>query len=366
ALVAVVLLALAGFLTLSMLNAMKPHGDWDAWVSWNLRAKFLVQGGDLWTRAFSPLVPRACPDYPVLLPALVARCWRYVGSDVLTVPILVAGCFMFGLVGITSGALYLLRGGTQALLAAAVLLGTPFLLAHTASQYADVPMGFFFVSTVVLLSLAGRFGEARHGLFALAGLTTGLAIFTKNEGLLFLLGLVLVGGVRLVRAHDRKAHLRLLGAFLAGLAPPLMLFVYFKAAVAPGANYMTRNLGAEQILARCGDFSRYTFVTGAYLAQLFDVARWNALPLLLPFYFLLSGSGTDDRDRVAVRAGAWVLGVMLLGHFVTYLITAEDIKWHVSYSIDRTLLQLWPTAVFTFFLAVRTPREAVAGTDPQR
>ena len=34
-------------------SAANPNGEWDAMGIWNLRAKYLASGGDLWKRAFS-------------------------------------------------------------------------------------------------------------------------------------------------------------------------------------------------------------------------------------------------------------------------------------------------------------------------
>ena len=41
------------FILMSLNN---PHGFWDAWAIWNLRAKFLVRSGDQITSAFSELI----------------------------------------------------------------------------------------------------------------------------------------------------------------------------------------------------------------------------------------------------------------------------------------------------------------------
>src|SRR5438128_7423421 len=95
--------------------------------------------------------------------------------------------FTFGSMGLAYGSLTLLRSRGQGLLAGIVLLGTPFLIKHGASQYADVPLGFFFLATLVLFSLREREAGDRNGLPALAGLMAGLAAWTKNEGSFFVL-----------------------------------------------------------------------------------------------------------------------------------------------------------------------------------
>lgn len=66
-----------------------------------------------------------------------------------------------------------------------MLLGTPFLIRHGASQYADVPLGYFILATLVCFSLYDRSVGGGAGPLALARLMAGFADWTKNEGLFF-------------------------------------------------------------------------------------------------------------------------------------------------------------------------------------
>src|SRR5262245_40880453 len=81
-----------------LLSVQSPHGWWDAWGNWNLRARFLFRGETHWTDVLSPYL--AHPDYPLLLPGFVAREWKAIGSDTIGVPAAVAFLFTFGTVGV--------------------------------------------------------------------------------------------------------------------------------------------------------------------------------------------------------------------------------------------------------------------------
>src|SRR5271169_4973958 len=169
-----------------------PHGDgWDAFAIWNLHARFLFRGGPHWRDGFSPLIPSSHPDYPLLLPAAAAHFWTYLGRDDPRVPAVISLLFTFSTVGLLFSALSILRGRTPALLGGLALLATPFFIEQGSSQYADVPLSFFFLATITLLSLqdhgSGDPSASRSpGLLVSAGLACGLAISTKNEGFLFL------------------------------------------------------------------------------------------------------------------------------------------------------------------------------------
>jgi hypothetical protein len=59
-------------------------------------------------------------------------------------------------------------------------------------------------------------------------------------------------------------------------------------------------------------------------------------------------AGRSERARVM----AIVVGLMLLSYYFVYVLTPFDISWHISTSIDRLLVQLWPSLVLTAFLGL--------------
>jgi hypothetical protein len=67
-----------------------------------------------------------------------------------------------------------------------------------------------------------------------------------------------------------------------------------------------------------------------------------------------------QEDRPSVVASSLAMAIMLVGYSAVYVFTPRDVYWHLMTSIDRLFSQLWPTLVFVFFLAVRTPEEALA------
>jgi hypothetical protein len=83
------------------------------------------------------------------------------------------------------------RSRGQGMLAGTLLLGTPLYVAQTAAQYADIPFGFFVLAALVLGSLFNAC-KAAPGLLSIAGVTCGLACWTKTEGWFFLIA-VLIG-----------------------------------------------------------------------------------------------------------------------------------------------------------------------------
>ena len=160
-----------------------PQGGWDAWAIWNARARFLFRSGDDWRQAFHPA--QAHDDYPLLVPMSNVRCWWRSGANRVGCP----RCWAMGSLWRRLACWRRESAGCAAqpgLLAGTVLLGTKAFVMLGAAQYADVPLAFFILASVLLLALDDAAEQSSPGLVLLAGLCAGLAAWTKNEGLLFL------------------------------------------------------------------------------------------------------------------------------------------------------------------------------------
>ncbi len=102
-------------------------------------------------------------------------------------------------------------------------------------------------------------------------------------------------------------------------------------------------------------------ILSAYADQLINFGGRQPNPLyLLALYPFLLGVRVRAGDRAGALTSAVALALLALGYFVIYLISPHDLNWHLSNSLDRLLLQLWPSFVFTYFSLVRKPEEAVA------
>jgi hypothetical protein len=348
--------AVAAFIGLSV---SQPHGGWDAWMDWNLRARLIFRSGPEWRDAFSALLPWSHPDYPLLVQASVVRTWVYRGGETLAGPALVAGLFIFATAALATSAVAALRGRTQGMVAGLVLLTTPFFIFHGASQYGDVPVGFFFLSTVVLLALHDRHGEQTSVFAGLGGLTAGLAAWTKNEGLLFLAALVCGWAVAGLRAGLARQMLREARSFALGLLPMLLVIAYFKLGFAPPNDLMTAVRGGE-MLDWVRDPRRYALVAQAFTTQITSFG-FNGLigtVWLLILYGLCVGVAREEARRRWVFTTGASLILMLGGHAVVFVATAEDVARLLNSSLERLLLQLWPAVVFAWFVVLATPEEA--------
>jgi Dolichyl-phosphate-mannose-protein mannosyltransferase len=339
-----------------LLALARPYGSgWDSFAIWNLHARFLFRGGIYWRDGFSPLIPWSHPDYPLLLPAAIAHFWTVMGRATPAVPAIIGLIFTFSTVGLLFSGLDLLASRSSALLGAICLLSTPFFIDLGTWQYADVPLSFFILAALVLLHLHDQLangGFESRSTLALAGLAAGFAAWTKNEGVLFLLAVLLVRMWLTSRqSSPARRPISQMAPMLLAVAPIFVLIAVFKRAIAPPGDLFSN---PATMLHKLGDLSRYGAVLKWYGRELVRFGEWWLIPLptvMLVMYFLMR-SNLERREKETVRASAAALILTLAGYFFIYLITPRDIYWHLRFSLNRLFLQLWPSAIFLFFVAL--------------
>lgn len=355
-----VVLAVAAFGIIGETLA-RPYGGWDAWGIWNLRARFLFRLGYDWRKGFTAAFAHV--DYPLLVPATVARWWTYLGSDPLWVSAAVGIAFTAITVAAVVSGVSLQRGRNQGLLAGMVLLGTVRFLRWGAAQYSDVPLAFFFLTALLLLVLhdeqrrhaAAQPDEPRRspaGLIFLAGLAAGLAAWTKNEGLLFCVVLLTARAATVFIQHGWRRSLTECLGLAAGAAPILAVVVLHKLQI-PQRNDMVNSLGTAETMHKILDPVRFQTILGAFASG--GLQLLTAFAVVIPLCFLLLGRYRDDsgrRDGPSLSVS--VLGLMLAGYFGVYLTTPHDLGWHLSTSLDRLLVQIWPMAVWAVFMHLQS------------
>jgi hypothetical protein len=330
-------------LTEVFLTFDRPHGGWDAWAIWNLRARFLFRGGEYWRDAFSPLLSEIHPDYPLLLPGLVARGWTYLGRDAVSFPAVVAVFYTLSTIGMLTSSLALLRGSFQGILAGVALACTPIFLRHGASQYADVPFGYYMLATFALLHLAKSSGSRRA--MSLAGFTAGVACWTKNEGVILLGALAAIRFVCVPVSSARELEIRRAGWFVLGALPPLLALAYLKFGLAPPSD-MTTEFELAAVLKRIVEPARYLEVGAAVVREAIFQLH---LPLLAA-YLLFSGVSIRKGERGAVLRLWGTLSLTFAAYFFVYVITSKPLAWHLDTSLSRLMTQLFPSLLFSLFL----------------
>jgi hypothetical protein len=319
-----------------------PDGGWDAWAIWNLRARFLARAGEDFRSAFSPdLLFWAHQDYPLLVPGIVAQAFLFWGTQPLWIPALVSYALAALCASVLAGAAGALRGPSWGALAALALLATPCFIGFAANQQSDVPVGAFVLCASALIAFGIE--SRRRSTFAVAGIAASLAAWTKNEGAVYLVCLALA--IAAVRWAPGRERLRALASFACGAAPVVALLVYFKIAVAH-----VNDLLSEPSRGRLFDVSRWGELALALARRATFFQTWGLW--LVAEIVVLAAVVPRLPARPAARTVAVALVLGFAATLPIYVLQPHPLLWFFRASIDRVLIQLWPSALLATVLAI--------------
>jgi hypothetical protein len=253
-----------------------------------------------------------------------------------------------------------LRSPFLAAVAGLVLLCNRTDITWAAMQYADFALANYFTWSAGLLVLATR-AEARGAeWWPLVGFCVGSAAWCKDEGLAFaalVSALALAAWVRAGRRSPR-ALAAWVGGLLLGGAPVLVLKLGFA--------WRSTVFGARErsFWQDLTDPARYRVLGEYVLGHLaLEIAWWTLLALAAVLVLLPRGR-TVRRSWLPLGLAA----AMALVFGVVLLTTREDLDWHVSTTIDRLVLHLWPMAILGMVVALGKTDGAhrlVASTAPE-
>lgn len=336
------------FIVFSLQN---PHGQWDAIAMWNLKARFLYLGGMHWRTLFSRLIGWSHSDYPLLLPSFIANCWTVMKTDAASASIAAAAFFTLGTGLLIFLSLSHFKGVLQGLVAGLLVLSTPFFMSHGVTQYADIPLGFFFLATLVSFTIADETENNALFFCLVAGLFTGFAAWTKNEGILFSLVVIFSRTMQLLIKPTKMSAKKLL-YFALGALPVFIMIIFFKHYLAP-ANDIMRGQNVHTI-DRLKDYSRYQLIFEHLRKTVPDFGQWNLKHYgWLLAIILLFGVQINKNIRLSILFSSIILLLTMTGYFFIYVTTPIDLEWHLENSLNRLLIQLYPSFLFLFFFALK-------------
>lgn len=327
---------------------MSPHGTFDAYAIWNLRARFIMRGGENWQSGVSPdLNWKNHPDYPMLTPTLIARSWTLINEESTRVPIVLSATFTLGMVGLLFAFLLDARGIIQASIGGMILLSTSWVQFFPITQNADTTLAFYYLASIGLIYLYTQ--DSKNRFLILSGLMAGLSGWTKNEGLVFMAVSTIVLLIFFSIRHKKLSFtIRKIFPYITGMFLPAIIILLFKTQFAPN-NDMSAALTINQIFQQLLDGNRYLIILKKFIEILYSV---NILGISLIVwglgYLLLLGK--KDSNKVGFRILLSINIFILIGYFSIYLITPHPLDWHLNYSADRLLYHLLPTTLFIICL----------------
>ncbi|MHC4459280.1 MAG: hypothetical protein ACYS0I_19740 [Planctomycetota bacterium] len=148
-----------------LMTLNRPHGGTDAWTIWNATARFLNGGCETWTDLFSHLSPLSHADYPLLLSGSIARIWSYTKNVSTAAPALFSMTFTMATVVLLISAVMQFKSKLHGYLAGLAILALPGFIKVGAGQIADIPLGFYMLSTIVFFCIGDHSPDERWPFF---------------------------------------------------------------------------------------------------------------------------------------------------------------------------------------------------------
>lgn len=342
-----VLLSTIGIIIIGIfcLFLARKNGDWDAVYIYNLAAKFL-QDPVHWRHLFLYQDRLSHTDYPLHIPAAVAFLQRITGGEFKeSVPYFVSVLYTLAIPAV----IFLETCHVHKLLSALVfiLIGSnTYFLNNGVIQCTDIPLSFYLLLAFVCMQ---HYRQMQQTIWILlCGIAIGCCIWTKNEGVLYALLFAAVFFKELCSSKN-------ISNFILGAAPFILAFLIFKIGYAP-ANDLVKGLGQESWMNKLLDKQRYKLIAeafGTYIGLYFYVSQLAAIA-----YVFLSIYKQKAPDKSVLIFILFALGITSV-----YLLTYQDLAWHLQTSMSRILLQWYPSFWFVFVvqLAQLMPSNSITG-----
>jgi hypothetical protein len=230
-----------------------------------------------------------------------------------------------------------------------LLLGTSSFITGAASQYADIPLSFYFCASVILLYLHERSSPPNRGFLILAGILAGCAAWTKNEGMVFVFVLIFARGAAAFLRKKQKEYARELCLLIMGALPAMLALAYFKFYLAPPNADIQMPHNLSLAWGMITDPSRLYVIISAFFSEIVHFGGFAFIGVipLLGLYLFLSGVDIKESKSRASLTSLFTVFFMFAAYFLIFCLSASDLKWQLATSLNRFFLQMWPTALFS-------------------
>lgn len=333
-------------------------GGWDARYFWFLKARFMVRDPLQWTEAFSPLLQWGNPDYPFMMPGILAWGWNMMGREALIWPMLVSFIFVLSLAGLVMWYLAAWRSWPTALAAGIYFITLHSVWFWAGAMYCDIPFAFFATGSILLLVTALRRMELR--LFFLAAFLAGCSAWMKNEGLFFIgwFWILALSAAAVETFKNASNGLKTVYALTAGMLLPLGAVIYFKLGFTDHQTHVLRQISLSETGGMAAD--RVQIILAGLLAHMSNYENWQGLWAALACAVLYWPFSRMARRQAYSAIVFLALLLMLAGYSAILILTHVDAYKLLGMTQMRLILQCAPLALVFIFETFGVNRPDIA------
>jgi len=307
-------------------------GNWDAWAIWTLHAKFLTYDAG-YINLFTDATAWTHADYPLMLPSIIAITWKSFGNSSPLVPVMAS--YIIGIaVPLTIYFAFKEKNNVVTGQVILILLTCSIIfIPYASSQLSDSLLGLFILFPFVLIYLMPK-EKPFHCLF-LIGFFAAASGWVKNEGLLFF---AIFSFYYLARNFRDLNNIKI---YALGTILPLLVLFVFKFFYTPPNDLIDGQNSAT--LYKVMDIGRYLTIGRYFISTMLN--EFGLLSALLVLIFFVDYKYYFSFNFIIILT-------LLVGYFFIYVVTPNDLEWHLSTSFSRLLHQVLPVFLFTAGVAI--------------
>lgn len=334
----IILFCLILFSSMFFFNSLR-WGKWDAWAIWSLHAKFLYFD-DQFVNLFTNNIEWTHPDYPLMLPSIIASIWKSIGIVSPMVPLFISYFTSLSLLLLVLSSFFEFKLKTLGILCFIVILSSILLDYFGSLQGSDTLLSTFILIPIVLMNHINK--EKPIFYLILIGFFAATNGWIKNEGLIFFVIFFLFFSFSNIK------RIKNIVFFLLGALIPLLFIIYFKTYYAPVNDLI--NDSSIDSLNKLTEFNRY-FTIYDYILE--KVVYKNSLLIIL----LISAIALDY--KYCLTFGFKVIISLFIIYIFVYVLTPLELEWHLNSSVDRIIHHISPAIIYTIFFYFSKKYEVV-------
>ncbi|MFA6990111.1 MAG: glycosyltransferase family 39 protein [Candidatus Gastranaerophilaceae bacterium] len=323
------------------------YGNWDGMRIINTATKFIFWGKENWLDLFKLNTPLSRSDYPLMIPMIVGKAWTYAKNISPLEPAVISALYTYGSVFLLVTSICKFKNYNCGILAGIFLLFTAPFIVNGAAEYSDIPLSFYILAAFIMIVFFNKNKDEKYLIFA--GLSSGLACWTKNEGLFFSFLLIIS---LLISTFFNKIPYKKLLKFLYGYLPVLAIIILYKILLCP-PNDLLQGQTTGILLTKITDINRYILVIKALWANIHELCLDYKTFFVFILFLMISGIKVNDNNKFEVIIILLTIILLFLSDITMYLITPHEIMWQVSNSIYRLITHIIPSLYLIGFIITK-------------
>lgn len=311
---------------------IKPLESYDAVAIYAVKAKIFYLAGSVpkdFFSAFKDAIPHI--EYPLLLPLSETYFYTFLGNMNDLLVKMIFPLYYVSLIAIFYCVLRRCMARKESLVFTFLMATIPQFAEYATNGYADFILTFYYSASFLCLFLWTR--ERHRGFVYLSLLFSALSLWAKTDAIILIIANMLAVAVYL-SAIDRQS---LKGGLFYIASSALLVAAYLSIKRSIGIA-----LSGDFIVKSFPDIGRIPLILYKYQIEFFGPKKWNISWIIFLFLFFINLRKAFSKNLNFISS---VIVMAFLGYTFVYMVTPQDLSWHLSKSVSRLFIHFLPVVI---------------------